>query len=50
MTMTRAGHVLTWSLPPTGQELINRAWARVGNPERELLTQEQRIRFALEPR
>ena len=49
LTRTKSGDVLTWSLPPTGQELIDQAWARVAKPGGELLTQEQRIRFAIEP-
>jgi WD40 repeat protein len=47
MTRTRDGALSTWRLPPTGQALIDRAWERVAPPGQELLTQEQRIRFAL---
>lgn len=46
---TRSGKLSFWVLPPTGQELIDKAWARVGQPRRDLLTREQRVRFALEP-
>jgi WD40 repeat protein len=47
LTRTRDGALSTWRLPPTGQTLVDRAWERVASPGQDLLTPEQRIRFAL---
>jgi WD40 repeat protein len=48
LTRTQTGMLTVWSLPPLGQPLIDLAWQRVGRQGQELLTREQRVRFALE--
>ena len=48
LTRTRSGIVSIWPLPHTGQALIDFALKQVGDPGQELLTKEQRIRFAIE--
>jgi hypothetical protein len=49
LTRTRTGMLTVWSLPPTGQSLIDLAWQRVGKqPGQELLSTEQRVRFAVD--
>lgn len=53
LATTRSNELFILALPPTGQALIDQAWTRVAVPGRvpgrELLTQEQRVRFALLP-
>lgn len=44
-----SGALSYWTIPPTGQELIDQAWSGVRRPGAELLTREQRVRFAIEP-
>jgi WD40 repeat protein len=49
LATTRARELYILALPPTGQALIDQAWARIGSKADKLLTQEQRVRFALQP-
>jgi WD40 repeat protein len=48
LASTRTNQLYILDLPPTGQALIDQAWERVGSG-RELLTREQRVRFAIDP-
>lgn len=47
LVTTQAHQLVKITLPPTGQALIDQAWSRMGSLQGPLLTQDQRIRFAL---
>jgi WD40 repeat protein len=48
LTRTKSEVATVWTMPPTGQRLIDLAWERVTAAGLPLLNKEQRIRFGLD--